>query len=198
MSQRPTAGGDGTTRRRGEDSATATDFEAAERALFEDVGLETRSQFVDLADPQLRTRIVESGPDDGDVPLVFVHGTAEFCGFLSPLMAQFDERRLLTYDRPGFGLSDPFDYTDATLRGTNVAALESVLDALDLERVDLVGHSMGGYTGIHFALARPERVRTLSLVGSVPTFPGTRPPLPFRLLTVPILGSVLQRLQKPG
>lgn len=38
----------------------------------------------------------------------------------------------------------------------------------------------------------------LILLGGVPSFPGTRPPVPLRLLTVPVLGRVLTRLQKPS
>lgn len=45
-----------------------------------------------------------------------------------------------------------------------------------------------------FALARPNRVRRLTLIVSVPTFPGTRPPVPLRLFSVPLLNWVLTRL----
>jgi len=38
----------------------------------------------------------------------------------------------------------------------------------------------------------------LSLVGSVPMFPGTSPPLPVRLSTTPIVRRVIERFQKSG
>lgn len=181
----------------GESRATAA-FETAQQDLFEAAGLDVQSQFVDLDGPRARTHVFEAGPPDDDPPLVFVHGTAGFGAFLAPLVAQFDDARRIAFDRPGYGLSDPFEYATESVRRTLVDAVEGVLDATAVERADLVCHSMGGYAGVLFALARPERVRSLVLVGSVPAFPGTQPPVPLRLLTVPLLGRLLQRLQKSG
>lgn len=177
---------------------TPRTFEAAQRNLFESVGLETRSRFLDLETPRVRTHVVEAGEYDADVPLVFVHGSALFGAFFAPLMGTLDDERLITFDRPGYGRSDAFVYTEGNVRRTVVDVLAGVLDEMALDRVDLVGHSMGGHTAILFALAYPDRVRHLFLVGAVPAFPGTRPPLPLRLLTVPLLNRVIRRLQKPG
>lgn len=176
----------------------SSDFETAQRALFEEVGLDARSRFVDLEDPPVRTHVFEAGPSNGEPPLVFVHGTAAFGAFLAPLMAHVDGVRTIAFDRPGYGLSDGFVYTEGNFRRTVVDQLEGVLDGLGIEQVDLVGHSAGGYTSIAFALARPERVRRLILVGAVPAFPGTRPPVPIRLSTAPVLGRLLRRMQKSG
>ena len=191
---------DGRTETSATESSTATDFESAQRDLFEAVGLDARSRFVDLPTPLGRTHVFEAGPveETGEPPLVFAHGTAAFGAFLAPLMAHLDDARLVAFDRPGYGRSDPFTYTEANVQRTVVDTLVGVLDALDVERVDLVGHSMGGHAGILFALRHPERVRNLFLVGSVPAFPGTTPPLPLRLMTAPLLGSLLQRFQKSG
>lgn len=203
MTQISAPRGDGQTTEHDGTGSRSTDFEAAQRELFEQVGLDVRSRYADLEDPGERIHVLEAGPPDeelaaGEPPLVFVHGTAAFGAFMAPLMAQFDDVRTIAFDRPGYGLSGEFVYTEANLRRTVVDALGGVLDELGLERVDLVGHSMGGYTSILFALAHPERVRRLALVGSVPAFPGTRPPLPFRLMTVPGLGRLIERKQKPG
>lgn len=67
--------------------------------------------------------------------------------------------RVVRYDSPGFGRSDPLkqDY-----RETEV--LLSLLDERTLGRVALVGNSRGGRIAIDFALAYPERVSTLVLV----------------------------------
>ena len=175
-------------------------FEAAQRDLFESVGLDARSRFLEIETPSVRTHVLEAGPSPkaGDTPTVFVHGTAAFGAFMAPLMAHLDDVPVVAFDRPGYGLSDGFAYTEANLRVTVVDALDGVLDGLEFDRVDLVGHSAGGYTSILYALANPDRVRRLTLVGGVPTFPGTRPPLPFRLMTAPGLGRLLKRLQKPG
>ncbi len=71
-------------------------------------------------------------------------------------------------------------------------ALIDVADALDLERFDLVGHSMGGGISAVAAARHPHRVRRLVLVDAV-----THPfPLPLRgrLPLVPGLGRALFRL----
>lgn len=177
---------------------TMATFERAQDALFEASGLDGQSHFVHLETPRVRTQVIAAGhPGDGP-PLVFVHGTAEFGAFLAPLMGQFDDVRLLTFDRPGYGLSDRFVYSESNLQRTLLDALEGVLDAMGVERADLVGHSAGGYASILFARLHPERVRRLFLVGAVPTFPGTHPPIPFRLLAVPVLRRVVRRVQKSG
>lgn len=173
-------------------------FAAAQRALFEAVGLETRSRFVDLETPRVRTRVVEAGPRNGEHPVVFVHGTGGFGAFLAPLMARLDDVPLLTFDRPEYGLSGEFTYTEGTIRETLVETIAGVLDEVGCERVDLVGHSMGGHAALRFALTHPGRVRRLVTLGALPGFPGTSPPLPLRLLTVPLLGRLVRRLQKPG
>jgi 2-succinyl-6-hydroxy-2,4-cyclohexadiene-1-carboxylate synthase len=46
--------------------------------------------------------------------------------------------------------------------------LRALLDELGLERVDLLGYSMGGRLALHFALTHPERVRTLVLESASP------------------------------
>lgn len=174
------------------------DFETAQRRLFDATGLDVRSQFIDLGSPPVRTHVFEIGPPEDERPVVFVHGTAAFGAFFAPLVAHLDGIRTIAYDRPGYGLSGPFVYSKATLRATVVEGLAALLDELGLDRVDLVGHSMGGHAAIVFARTYPDRVRRLLLLGSVPAFPGTRPPLPLRLMTVPLLGDALRRRQNPG
>ena len=62
----------------------------------------------------------------------------------------------------------------------------------------LVGASGGGIWAIWYALARPDRVRGLVMLGSVPLLPGARIPLGIRLMATPVLGDVLSRAVKPG
>ena len=73
------------------------------------------------------------------------------------------ERRVIRLDLPGFGLTGPDptgDYRDALA----VAILTALLDQLGLERVDVIGSSMGGRIAWRFAADRPERVRRLVLM----------------------------------
>jgi pimeloyl-ACP methyl ester carboxylesterase len=68
--------------------------------------------------------------------------------------------------RPGFGLSEPVPVPRKRFRQAAVEFLEEVVDQLGLETTALAGQSMGGTWALWYALARPERVRRLVLVGS--------------------------------
>jgi pimeloyl-ACP methyl ester carboxylesterase len=55
-----------------------------------------------------------------------------------------------------------------------------------------------GTWGLWYALARPEWVRRLVLLGSAPLLPGTRPPVPLRVTAAPLVGELLPRVVKPN
>lgn len=68
--------------------------------------------------------------------------------------------RCIAWDMPGYGDSQPIpDMTFESLSG----ALAALLDELDLHRVNLVGHSMGGMVAQMFVAQHPERVDKLVL-----------------------------------
>lgn len=142
-----------------------------------------------------RVHILEKG--DGP-PLVLLHGTASSAAFLFPLLEHFENVRAMAADRPGQGLSDPVDLPRDGYREAAVAWVDRLLDALGLDTTALLGHSMGGLWALWYALARPERVDRLLLVGATPTLPLTRCPLPFRMMATPGLGKLVQRLAPPS
>ena len=61
-----------------------------------------------------------------------------------------------------------------------------------------MGASGGGIWATWYALAHPERVRGLVMLGSVPNLPGGRAPLPLRLAATPGVGDLMVRAVKPG
>lgn len=93
--------------------------------------------------------------------VLFLHGFAADLRTWDGVWAHLDnDRCLLRYDLRGFGLTPqgaggPFSHSDDLL---------ALLDAAGLDRVDLVGVSMGGATCVNFALDHPGRVRRLVLV----------------------------------
>ncbi|GAA1493440.1 alpha/beta fold hydrolase [Curtobacterium herbarum] len=101
----------------------------------------------------------------GPRPLLFLHGVAGSWTTWTPLLSAADGvagRGLVLVDLPGWGSSPapavPLDVDESS------QVLVDVLDALGLDRVDVVGHSMGAFVGLHLAVTRPERVRSLGLV----------------------------------
>jgi pimeloyl-ACP methyl ester carboxylesterase len=110
-------------------------------------------------------RIYWESHGSGD-PLVLCHGAGgHHTTWFQQVPVLARRRRVVTWDHAGFGLS-----TDrAGVSGPLVAVedLRAVLGSLGLERVDLVGQSMGGWTALGFALAEPARVRRLVLADSL-------------------------------
>jgi pimeloyl-ACP methyl ester carboxylesterase len=96
-------------------------------------------------------------------PLVLVHAGIADSRMWDDQFDDFaDGYRVVRYDMRGFGRTEmvegPFSHHE-DLRG--------LLDFLALDRVHIVGCSMGGGTVLDFALEYPERVGNVVLVGSV-------------------------------
>lgn len=93
------------------------------------------------------------GPADG-APLVLVHAGIADRRMWDPLLAVLPTgRRAIAYDMRGFG--------DSTWRRGSYAPhgdLLALLDALGLERVDLVGASLGAQIALAVAAVAPARV----------------------------------------
>jgi pimeloyl-ACP methyl ester carboxylesterase len=114
------------------------------------------------------------------------------------LLSRTPRVRTFLVDRPGCGLSDPDSFRAPDFREYAVHFVSDVLDVLGLESVHLVGASGGGIWATWFSLAQPERVRGMILLGSVPTLPGGRVPLPLRVAATPVIGTLMVRGMKPG
>ena len=138
-------------------------------------GLGVTSRFVEAV-PGERVHLLEHG--DGR-SLVMLHGSGPTSLQLLPVISRISRSHAVAVDRPGFGLSDAHPWFGPR-RNAAVEWLGTVLDALGLTTVDLLGSSAGGTWAIWYALANPNRVRRLVLVGAPPTLPATTPPQPLR------------------
>jgi 4,5:9,10-diseco-3-hydroxy-5,9,17-trioxoandrosta-1(10),2-diene-4-oate hydrolase len=104
----------------------------------------------------------------GGLPLVLLHGggpgASAWSNFGSALPGFAADFRTLLVDQPGFGGSDKPEVVGNYYRfaADHVAAL---LDELGIERIHLLGNSLGGGTAMRFALTYPERVGRLVLMG---------------------------------
>ncbi|WP_454778374.1 alpha/beta fold hydrolase [Georgenia muralis] len=112
-----------------------------------------RHRFVQL--PGLQVHVAEAGTGE---PLVLLHGFPQhWWGWHKVLPALAEHFRVIVPDLRGAGWTDapPHGYTEEQL----VADTVELLDALDLDRVHLVGFDIGGILGFRLCLAHPERVR---------------------------------------
>lgn len=96
-------------------------------------------------------------------PLVLLHGWGSSHKFWKYVFSAFSPRwRVIAPDLVGFGLSEKPD-RDYSIAGLS-SWLGKFLDALKLDQVVLVGHSMGGTISLLHALDHPERIRKLAVV----------------------------------
>ena len=97
-------------------------------------------------------------------PLVMLHGIGSGSGsFLRQLETLSDRFRVIASDAPGYGKSPALPQS-APVAADYAAALARLLDALGLDRVLLVGHSLGALTAGAFATAHPQRLGGLILM----------------------------------
>jgi pimeloyl-ACP methyl ester carboxylesterase len=107
---------------------------------------------------------------DRHEPIVLIHGFASthavnwlFTQWVKTLTE--DGRRVVLFDNRGHGRSeklyDPAAYSYDAMAG-DVARL---MDHLSIERADIMGYSMGARIATYFALANPQRARSLLLGG---------------------------------
>lgn len=110
---------------------------------------------------------------NGPVDLLFAPGfvshldlqwtDAGFARFLTRL-SSFS--RLIRYDKPGTGLSDPIPHLPTLEERT--ADMLAVLDAAGSQRATIMGFSESGPTSVLLAASRPDRVTSLVLYGTFP------------------------------
>lgn len=99
-------------------------------------------------------------------PVLFIPGHFGYRnGCFAWLAADLASRfRTISIDNRDAGEHDPeTDFYDLSDMAADAVAL---LDALEIERANLIGHSMGGKIALQIALDAPERVDRLVLIGS--------------------------------
>jgi pimeloyl-ACP methyl ester carboxylesterase len=121
----------------------------------------------DVDTDRLRVHYLETGPADGE-PVVFVHGNLATSLFWDQTLDALPDRyRGIAVDMRGFGDTEvrPVDATRGM--GDLVDDLASLMAAVGVDRLHLVGWSTGGMVAMHYAADHAEAVRSLTLVDSV-------------------------------
>jgi pimeloyl-ACP methyl ester carboxylesterase len=98
-------------------------------------------------------------------PLLFLHGAEAFLRTDRFLDLLAKERRLIAPSHPGFGRSALPEWLDCV---DDIAHLYlELMDRLGLQKVDLIGCSLGGWIAADLASKSPERVNRLVMIGPV-------------------------------
>ena len=137
----------------------------------------------------LDTYVVRAGPRGG-TPVVFLHGipTSAY-EWREVLRAMYEEVDCVAFDWPGFGTSAKPQGLELTHRA-RAEHLEALLDAMQLDKVILVGHDIGGPPAMLFALENPTRVEKLALLNTTVYRRGYRPPVAAWTQFVPLLKDI--------
>jgi pimeloyl-ACP methyl ester carboxylesterase len=167
----------------------------AERDLFAAVGAEVEEYFVELARTGLRVRVLSHGRGPA---VVLLHGVSESAAIWAPLFAELGHVRLLAVDLPGHGLSDPAVFRRGQVREHARQLIEDILDALGLDEVPVIGHSLGGMFALWHLAAGSGRICEMVAIGEpAVALPGVRVRMPLSLLTVRGLGVAVLRAPSP-
>ena len=105
------------------------------------------------------------GPDDG-WPVLFFHGIpgSRHSSHSAGVVGESHGARVIAFDRPGYGLSDPLPGREIHDWPRDVV---DALDVLSIERFSVFGYSGGGPFGLATAVAMPERVASIATVSGM-------------------------------
>lgn len=139
----------------------------ADRERIPADGAPVTRHFAGAGELQLHYR--RAGPAGGEQrPVICLHQSPNSSQVYVEFLAELGRDRLvLAPDTPGYGESDRPRAQPSV--ADYAAIFERFAKELDLAEVDLVGYHTGAAVAIEWALAAPERVRNLLLVG-VPAF----------------------------
>lgn len=141
-------------------------------------------QFLTVNGAQVHVYISGIGPD-----LILIHGASGNARDMTVAMAADLEKsyRVIAFDRPGLGWSDPIP--DQSLRG-QARHLAAAAQALNVQNPIIVGQSYGGSVSLAWALYAPVKPRALVLI-SAPSLPWPGPLDIFYRLSDSAIGSAL-------
>ena len=132
-----------------------------DRMSLEALYLQSPTDIVQLQEQRLHVR--DTGPKDAPA-ILMIHGFGASLHTWEPwAQALSRTHRVVRFDLPGSGLSDPDpqgDYRDAR----TMALLQALLDQRGIARAHIIGHSIGGRMAWTFAAQHPQRVERLVLL----------------------------------
>ena len=153
--------------------------------------LDYQGGFIDLGDHLVHYLDYGEGP-----PVLLLHGGgAGSAIWFKQIQVLSKTRRVIAPDHPVFGLSTQDAYKAPFLPNL-VSYMVRLFDELGLDRVDVVGLSMGAQAALAMALEDPDRLGKLVVIDSAGL--GRAFPLIFKLATVPLFGRLIVRPNRWG
>ena len=106
---------------------------------------------------------VDFNENSQDKTILCIHGWLDNCSSFLPIAEKFSER-LILLDLPGHGMSDHlpqgnwYHFVDYTVR------LHEIISKLKLDKIHLMGHSMGAAISSMYAASFPELIESVILI----------------------------------
>lgn len=163
-------------------------YRAAERRLWESVGVQPEERFVTLPRLGVKVRVQEVGTGE---PALFIHGGPNSGSTWAPMIEHMAGYRCLIVDRPGTGLSEPYPVDRTTLPVYGSQLVGDVLDAVGLDSSHVVASSMGGYLALQSAAGEPSRLRRMVQMAAPALAPGSLTPPFMRAMSLGLVRRIL-------
>jgi pimeloyl-ACP methyl ester carboxylesterase len=148
------------------------------------------SKFIPLLGMDVHVR--DEGPLTDSIPLILLHGMSSSLNTWDSV-AYFlkDQRRVISVDLPGFGMTGPNPDNVYNFKVYN-QFLDSLTARMGINRFVLAGNSMGGAISWNYAVTHPNRLKQLVLIDAV-GYPKTKEKgsLGFLIASTPVLNNLL-------
>ena len=140
------------------------------------------SKFARIKEGGLDLQIHYNDMGSGEV-VVMMHGSGPGASGWSNFHRNVDAfvnagYRVLLVDSPGWNKSDPIVVSSGARSDVNAAAVKGLMDVLNIDRVHLIGNSMGGVNAVSFALNYPDRLDKMIIMGGGGAGPSLFVPMP--------------------
>lgn len=143
---------------------------------------EATSRFITITEDGKPLRLHYNDVGQGEQVVVMLHGSgpgasgwANFHRNIAPLVEA--GYRIILLDCPGWSKSDTIVSTGSR-SDLNARCLKAVLDQLGIAKAHVIGNSMGAHSAVGFALAHPQSVDRLVLMGGGTGGPSQFVPMP--------------------
>ena len=152
-----------------QNSAIAIDESGTATTTFRGTPSNQRRRLDDMETINGKQLAVDKHLQSGGAPLIMIHGLGGTSNVWSPQVSVLSGKfSICVPDLNGAGRS-PLD-GEISIAGL-MADVVAMMDAFDVEKAHLAGHSMGTIVCQHLAVNHPQRVMSLALMGPVPALP---------------------------
>ena len=102
--------------------------------------------------------------DNNSDPLVFIHGVGLDHRMWEPQISSLNNYSLITYDLLGHGKT-PYNQEEITMNDFS-KQLDDLINFLKVDKINLIGFSLGALIALDFASKFQNRLKTLTLLGT--------------------------------